>query len=79
MTWREGEQHRTEDGRPMTCDECGKPLLMGEALYSVAYDEEKATGRHWACNVPFTTALQNLRDTLGKAQDQLGKIKRSLK
>lgn len=58
------------------CDECGKPYVNGDMLYSVAskFDDDGnlTSFRHWQCHTPLDVALNNLRSKLDNAQRALG-------
>lgn len=69
----------TLDGRTIHCDECGKPLRRFDAVYSLAYNEEKATGRHYSCHTPLEDALRGLRDTVKRMENELNSVKEKLR
>ena len=69
----------TLDGRPLKCDTCGKPLYEFEALYSLAYKEEAATGRHWDCHTPLDVALRELRSKVKQAEETFNDLKGKLR
>lgn len=71
MTQRMGEP--VEDFK---CDVCGKPWLFGQALYSIATNEEKRTMRHWECHTPLDKALDNLRQSIKSAERKLADVRR---
>lgn len=72
----------TEDGRPLICDRCGKPLRRFQPHCSVAYDEEKALGRHWDCHSKmqedFTASLKHVKEAEGKFKSLLNELRRKL-
>jgi hypothetical protein len=55
-----------------TCDRCGKVLVEGDMLYSIAskFDEETGqwvSGRHWHCHEDISVTLGKLRTEINKA------------
>lgn len=61
--------------KPLTCDKCGKPILDGQATYTVAYDEEAGTGRHWDCHKKtvdkFKESMKHMDESMMKRAEAI--------
>lgn len=76
----EGTPQTTEDGRPLHCDRCGEPVLTGQALYTVTYDDEKALARHWECHErlqrDFTESLDRAKKAIAEGHRLVAELRR---
>lgn len=64
---------------PWTCDTCGKPILDGQLIYTIANNEEKHTGRHAQCQDGLAQAArEGLDNSMKKLHSPIGRVQASL-
>lgn len=60
----------------LLCDECGRPIVTGEAVYTLVYKPDKGLGRHWECHEARRTSLWEAR---GNVDVKIAKVRAALK
>lgn len=61
--------------RVYTCDQCRKPIESGDAVYGLAWNEDKCTGRHWDCHTPTEQIFADLRSSISRAEQLAKQLK----
>jgi len=61
-----------------TCDKCGKPIIMDQAVYSIATNTETKKARHWSCHTPMEEHLAHLKDAVHTAERVGSMIRREI-
>lgn len=73
---RSGELHMDD----WTCDRCLKPLMAGEARYSIADNPDERKGRHYECHVlkndELDADLDRIQGRLGAAIKTMTELKK---